>query len=83
MSNFQYILSQLIEVECSGEQGYIVSRCESVHEENKYLVNYQRSDGVGVENWWYESSLIDPSVPRDLDEEELAELEPALEEELK
>lgn len=83
MNNFKYALAILIEIECSGEQGFIVSRCESVHEENKYLVNYQRADGVGVENWWYESSLLDPSVPRDLNEEELYELEPALEEELK
>jgi hypothetical protein len=54
---FVFELLELVEIDCSGEQGHIVARLNSSENENKYLVRYQNAAGIGVEEFWSESAL--------------------------
>lgn len=53
----QFELNETVEIDCSNEQGVVIARMESLAEQDKYLILYQRADGVGVMNWWHESLL--------------------------
>ncbi len=54
---FDYALKDRVVITCSGENGEVVGRCDSVNQEKQYLVKYKSGAGNAVENWWFQSDL--------------------------
>jgi hypothetical protein len=61
---FGFKLLQLVEINTSGEQGYVIARINSVDCENKYCVRCQNVAGVGavVEVFLNESALREVEI---------------------
>jgi uncharacterized protein (DUF2126 family) len=54
---FKLDLSQRVEIQVSGEEGYVIGRAEYVDSENSYQVRYKSATGQAIEAWWAESAL--------------------------
>lgn len=58
---FAFDLSTKVCITCSGEQGTVIARSESVRSNDQYLLRYQNTEGRAVEEWWSEDAIEDAS----------------------
>lgn len=63
MPRYAHELNDVATITCSGEQGIVIARAESVVGEPQYLLRYIRRDGVANESWWTQSALTDTTAP--------------------
>jgi hypothetical protein len=54
---FKFTLGQMVVIDCSGEEGEVIGRCENINCENTYNIRYKAADGRATESWWAESAL--------------------------
>jgi len=59
MSPFKFELGQRVKLKLTSESGEIVSRAEHQDCTQNYLVRYIAADGRQVENWHWESALVE------------------------
>lgn len=57
MSNFIFEIGQCVDINISGEQGFVIGRAEYQTSENGYYLRYKTADGRAIETWWSESAL--------------------------
>ena len=56
---FRFNLGQEVKLQLSEEFGYVIGRAEYASGENNYWVRYLNSTGSMVENWYFESALVE------------------------
>lgn len=54
---FAFALNTQVCITCSGEQGTVIARSESVRSNDQYLLRYQNAEGRAVEEWWSEDAI--------------------------
>ncbi len=54
----KFELGQRVRLEESNERGTVIGRAEYKYNENAYLIRYATAEGVQVEAWWGESTLV-------------------------
>lgn len=54
---FAFELNTQVCITCSGEQGTVIARSESVRSNDQYLLRYQNAEGRAVEEWWSEDAI--------------------------
>jgi hypothetical protein len=55
---YKFELGDHVEMDFSDEQGAVIARSESLHNENQYLVRYKAADGCQRESWIGESGIV-------------------------
>lgn len=54
---YKYELRSHVKINVTGEDGFIVARCDSTSCQDRYCIRYKAGDGRCVEIWWDEEVI--------------------------